>query len=62
MTRYMMMRDRIYDLSDGSLITDHPIYRKGGHFIWSAEALLEDLGDISIPIVIKPFYFLDVIE
>ena len=62
MTRYMMMYDHIYDLEEGSLITDHPIYRKGGHFIWSAEALLEDLEDIPIPISIKPFYFLDVIE
>ena len=62
MTRYVMMRDRIYDLQDGSLITDHPIYRKGGHFIWSAETLLEDIEDISAPTFIKPFYFLDVIE
>lgn len=62
MTRYVMMRDRIYDLSDGSLIADRPIGRRGGHSIWSAEALLEDLGGINIPIVIKPFYFLDVLE
>ena len=62
MTRYMMMHDRIYDLDDGSLITDRPIGRRGGHSIWSAEALLEDLGGICVPIVIKPFYFLDVLE
>lgn len=62
MTRYMMMHDRIYDLQDGSMITDRPTARRGGHSIWSAEALLEDLGGISIPITIKPFYFLDVID
>ena len=62
MTRYVMMRDRIYDLQDGSMITDHPTARRGGHSIWSAEALLEDIEDISAPTFIKPFYFLDVLE
>lgn len=62
MTRFVMMHDRIYDLDDGSLITDHPIYRKNGHSIWSAEALLEDIESMTAPTFLKPFYFLDVID
>lgn len=62
MTRYVMMRDRIYDLDDGSMITDHPTDRRGGHSIWSAEALLVDIESVTAPTFIKPFYFLDVLE
>ena len=62
MTRYMMMRDRIYDLQDGSLVTDRPTGRYQGHWIWSAEALLNDLESLTEMHFIKPFYFLDVIE
>ena len=62
MTRYVMMRDRIYDLDDGSLVTDRPIGRRGGHSIWSAEALLEDIETVTAPTFLKPFYFLDVLE
>jgi hypothetical protein len=56
------MRDRIYDLQNGSMITDRPIGRRGGHSIWSAEALLEDIGTVTAPTFLKPFYFLDVLE
>ena len=62
MTRYVRMRDRIYDLQDGSLITDRPTDRRGCHSIWSAEALLDALNDINAPTFIKPFYFLDVFD
>ena len=62
MTRYMMRRDRIYDLQDGSLVTDRPTGRYQGHWIWSAEALLNDLESLTEMHFIKPFYFLDVIE
>lgn len=37
--------ERLYDLSDGSLVTDEPIGRlKNGRDVYSAEALLSDLG------------------
>ena len=62
MTRYVMMHDRIYDLQDGSLITDHPTDRRGCHSIWSAEALLDTIENLDHPAFIKPFYFLDVID
>lgn len=62
MTRYVMMRDRIYDLQDGSLVTERPTGRYQGHWIWSAEALLEDIGSVTAPTFLKPFYFLDVLE
>ncbi len=62
MTRYVMLRDHIFDLSDGSMETDRPIDRRCGHSIWSAEALLEELTRMTAPTVIRPFYFLDVIE
>lgn len=62
MTRYVKMCSRIYDLQDGSLITDRPIGRKGVHSIWSAEALLETIESLNHIETIKPFYFLDVLE
>lgn len=62
MTRYVMFKGTIYDLDDGSLKTDEPVYRYKGYAVWSAEALLCEIENITETVVIKPFYFLDVIE
>lgn len=62
MTRFVMYIHKIYDLMDGTLKTDAPVYRRAGYDVWSAEALLCAIGETSGTTVIKPFYFLDVID
>ena len=62
MTRYVLFKGSLFDLCDGSLMTDHPTEVRDGHRIWSAEALLCALETITEPAVIKPFRFLNVIE
>lgn len=62
MTRFVMYKGKIYDLMDGALNTGTPVYRKKGYDVWSAEALLCEIEESSGTTVIKPFYFLDVID
>ena len=62
MTRFVMYLHKIFDIMDGSLKTDEPVYRRKGYDVWSAEALLCEIAQASGTTVIKPFYFLDVID
>ena len=62
MTRFILLHDRIFDLSDGSLETSRPSMRIGCHDVWSAEALLDELATVDRPTELKPFHFVNVIE
>lgn len=62
MTRFILLNDRIFDLSDGSLEISKPSMRFGCHDVWSAEALLDELATIDRPTELKPFHFVNVIE
>ena len=61
MTRFILLHDRIFDLSDGSLEIEGPSMRIGCHDVWSAEALLEELVSVDRPTELKPFHFVNVI-
>lgn len=62
MTQYVLYNNRIFDLCDGSLIENAPVYRRAGHEIWSAEAFLDEVLVSSEITLVRPFYFNDPIE
>lgn len=62
MTQYVIYNEKIFDLCDGSLIENSPVYRRAGHDIWSAEAFLTEVVSSSKITFVRPFYFNDPIE